>query len=116
MKFRSKKIDKAEKQMLEAKTVINYSSLETGCDLCLQRLSCKSIEKLFKKYKAQNPKLFQKTDIFESHNRLRIKIKKGYLYFNTSGSQLDRLIMRLCHEPTKKQIQKEAKTSNNFTT
>ena len=29
--------NKAEKQMFEAKFVTNYSSLETGCDLCLQR-------------------------------------------------------------------------------
>ena len=75
MKFRSNNIEKAEKQMLEAKTILNYSSLETGCDLCLQRLSCKSIEKLLKKYKAQNPKLFQKTNIFKRHHRLKITIK-----------------------------------------
>ena len=43
--------------MFETKTVINYSSLETLCDLCLQRLSYKSTEKLFKKDKAQKPKI-----------------------------------------------------------
>ena len=40
--------NQAEKQMFGAKTVINYSSLETGCDLCLQRLL---------KFKAQKPKI-----------------------------------------------------------
>ena len=36
MKSRSNNSIKAVKQSREAKTVINYSSLETGCDLCLQ--------------------------------------------------------------------------------
>ena len=55
MKSRSNHSTKAEKQIFEAETVINYSSLKTSCDLCLQRLSYKSIEKLFEKYKAQKP-------------------------------------------------------------
>ena len=37
MKSRSNNSNKTEKQMFEAKTVIIYNSLETGCDLCLQR-------------------------------------------------------------------------------
>ena len=57
MKSRSNHSNKAEKPMFEAETVINYSSLKTGCDLCLQRLSYKSIEKLFEKYKTQKPKI-----------------------------------------------------------
>ena len=58
MKSRSNSCNKAEKQKFEATTVINYSSLETGCALCLQRLSSKSIEKLFLKDKAQKPNFF----------------------------------------------------------
>ena len=49
MKSRSNNSNKTEKKMFDAKTVINNSSLETGCDLCLQRLSHKSTEKLNKK-------------------------------------------------------------------
>ena len=37
MKSRRNNSNKAEKQMFEAKIVINYNSLETGCDVCLQR-------------------------------------------------------------------------------
>ena len=77
MKSRSNNCNKAEKQMFEAKTVIKYSSLETGFDLCLQRLSYKSTEKrLITRKKLKNLKLFVKTDILKSHNRLRIT-KKG---------------------------------------
>ena len=57
MESRSNNSNKAEKQMFEAKTVINYSSHEKGCDLCLQRLSYKSTEKLLKKDKAQKPEI-----------------------------------------------------------
>ena len=57
--------NKAEKQMFEAKTVKRCSSLETGCDLCLQRLSYKSIEKLFKKYKAQKTKIISENRCFQ---------------------------------------------------
>ena len=46
MKSHSNNSNKAEKQTFENKTVINYSSRETGCDLCLQRQSYKSPEKL----------------------------------------------------------------------
>ena len=35
--------------MIEAKTVVNYSSAETGCDMCLQGLIYKSTENLIKK-------------------------------------------------------------------
>ena len=55
IKSRSNSSNKAEKQMFEAKTVINYSSLKTSCDLCLQRLSYKSTEKVLKKTKLKNP-------------------------------------------------------------
>ena len=47
MKSRSNNCNKAEKQIFESKSVIKHSSLETVCDLCLQRLSYKSTEKLF---------------------------------------------------------------------
>ena len=55
MRTRSNSSDKAEKQKFEAKTVIIYSSLETGSDLCLQGLSYKkqSTKKLFKKDEAK---------------------------------------------------------------
>ena len=79
MKSRS---NKAEKKMSEAKTVINYRSLETGCDLCLQRLSYKSSENYLKKTKLKDPKLFLKTDIFNSQNTLKITTK-------SNGSQLE---------------------------
>ena len=49
----SKSSNKAGKQIIEIKTVINYSSLETGCKLCLQRLSYKSTQKVYKKDKTQ---------------------------------------------------------------
>ena len=79
--------------MFEAKIVINYSSLETGCDLCLQRLRYKSAEKLFKKDEAQKKtNLFLRTDIFKNQNRLRIRTKSNGLSFNPSGSQFGLLI------------------------
>ena len=40
--------NKAENQMFETNIVTNCSPLETGCDMCLLRLSYKSAEKLFK--------------------------------------------------------------------
>ena len=46
---------------------------------------------------------------------MRTTTENDGLIFNSPGSQLDLLIMGLSHEPTKKQIQKEAKTSNKFT-
>ena len=101
MKSPSNNSNKAEMQIFETKSVIIYSSLETGCDLCLRRLSNKSTEKLIKKDEAQKPKLFLKTDIFKSHNRLRTTTKSNGLSLNTSGRQLDLLIMRLSHKPTK---------------
>ena len=55
--------NKAEKKCLELKPLykLNYSSLGTGCDPCLQRLSYKSTEKLFKKVtKLKNPNVFEK--------------------------------------------------------
>ena len=54
---------RAGKQMFETKIFKNFSSLETGCELCLQRLSYKSTEKLFEEDKAQKPKF-----IFENEN------------------------------------------------
>ena len=40
---------------------INNSSLETGCDVCLQRLSYKSTKKINKNEEAQKPNyVFQK--------------------------------------------------------
>ena len=64
--------------MSKAKTVmeINYSSLETGRELCLQRLSYKMTEKLFKKDEAQKPIKFLKTNIFKSHYKLQKDFKK----------------------------------------
>ena len=67
MKSRSNSSNKAEKQVCEVKTVIKikYSSLKTGCDLCLERLSYKTTKKLFKKTdKAQKPKYVFKKPIF----------------------------------------------------
>ena len=41
MKSRSKSSKKAEEQKFGAKTFtgVNYSSLQTGCDLCLHRVN-----------------------------------------------------------------------------
>ena len=60
MRSRRNASNKGRKKINEAKTVISYSSLATGCDPCLQRLSYKSIENLFEKTKHKNPKLFSK--------------------------------------------------------
>ena len=65
MKSRSNNSNKAENPMFEAKTVMNYSSMETGCELCLQRLRYKSTEKLFKKTKAQKPKIVFENGCFK---------------------------------------------------
>ena len=65
MKSRSNNSNKAKKQLSEANTVINYSSLEKGCDLCVQRLSYKSIENYIKKFKAQNHKISFKNIYFQ---------------------------------------------------
>ena len=64
MKFRNDS-NKAKQLMFEAKTVIDYRSLETGCDLCLQRLSYKSTEKLFQKDKAQKPNIVFENRYFQ---------------------------------------------------
>ena len=69
--------------------------METGCDLCY-----KSAGKLIKK-DVKNRNLTLKTNIFKSHNRLRITTKSDGLSFNPSGSRLGLLIMRLNHEPAK---------------
>ena len=69
MKSRSESSNKAGKQIIEAKTVINYSSMEMGRDLCLQRLSYKSTEKLFK-VEAQKPEYIFEKLFF----RLRIEV------------------------------------------
>ena len=66
MKSRSNSINNAEKQLFESETVIKYSLLEMVCDLCLQRLSYKSTEKLFKKNKAQKPKIIIENRYFQN--------------------------------------------------
>ena len=68
MRSCSNRSNKTRKQTIEAKTGISYSSLETGCDLCLQRLSYKSSEKLIKKDEAQTPKsIFKNSFVQKSH-------------------------------------------------
>ena len=47
----------------------NYSSLETGCDLSLQRLSYKSTENDFKKFQSSKIQTLLKTNIFKSNYR-----------------------------------------------
>ena len=59
--------NQAKRQMFEAKTVknLNYSSLEAGCDLCLQRLRYQSTEKLYKKVtKLKKLKIFFWKQVF----------------------------------------------------
>ena len=75
MRFHSNSSNKDGKQIVEAKVFIIFSSLETGCDLCLQRLSNKSTEKLLKKTKLKNPNLFWKSNYFIKYNRLKITTK-----------------------------------------
>ena len=61
--------NQAAKKILKLKPLnrLNYSSLETGCDLCLQSLRYKLTEKVFKEDEAQQTKFnfeskyFQKT-------------------------------------------------------
>ena len=97
MKSLCNNCDKAEKQLFEAKTVINYSSLGTGCDLCLQRVSYKSAKNYLKMTKLKNPNLFLKTDNFKIHNILRITT-------NSNGSNISTKYqhhMTLSNGPTK---------------
>ena len=62
----------------------------------------------------KNLNLYLKTIFFKRHCRLRITKKSVGLSFNYSRSQFDLLIMRQSQKPPKKQIPKEAKTSNNL--
>ena len=100
MKSRNNNINKAQKQMFEVKSVISYSLLETGCDLCLQRLSYKPIEKILKIQSSKTQNYSRKQTFSKITLDLRLQQKAGGLSFSTSGSQLDQLIMRLSHEPT----------------
>ena len=61
MKCRSNSSNKAKKQWLKLKLVqrLNYSSLEKGFDLSLQRLSYRSTEKNLKMAKLKNPNVFE---------------------------------------------------------
>ena len=102
MKSCSKSINKATKQMFEAKNVINYSSLETVCVLCLPRLSYKSTEKLFKKDEEQKSKRILKRNIFKSQKRLRITTKNVINVINETKPQA-----------RKKQIHNVKKTFKN---
>ena len=79
MKSRSNNSNKAEKQRFEKKQSkrLNYISLDTGCDLCLQGLNYKSTEKYSKKTKLINPNLFLKTNIFKTQKRLRTTTKRN---------------------------------------
>ena len=67
MKSRSKKPrnESLNPKMLQG---LNYSSLQTGCDMCLQRLNY-NLTNLLKNDKAQKPKFVLGTNISESHNR-----------------------------------------------
>ena len=60
MIYRSNSSSKAGKQIIEVK-----ASLETGCALCLQKLSYKSTEKLIKKDEARKPKLIFVNNFFQ---------------------------------------------------
>ena len=75
MRSGSSSSNKARKQINDAKTVIIISSMETGCYLCLQRLSYKSTEKLFKKDLAQKPKFIFKNIFFKAKIELRLQHK-----------------------------------------
>ena len=91
MKCRRNSINKVEKQMFEAKIFIKkkYSPVKTGCDLCLQRLIKKPTKKLFKNMtRLKNPNMFLKTNIFKSHNRLKISTKSDGLDCDNSASEL----------------------------
>ena len=97
MKSRSKSSNKAEKQMFEAETVteIINSSLETGHVLCLQTVSYKPTQKLFKRMtKLKNQIMLLKANIFKSDNRLKISTTSDKLRCDKLGSQFGLLIMR----------------------
>ena len=87
--------NKNEKQMFKAKNVIKIKIQLTGkgsrpvftkTDLPVDR-------KTIKKDEAQKLILFLKKNILKSHSRLGIATKSDGLIFNTSGSQLDLLMM-----------------------
>ena len=113
MRSRSNSSNKAGKKIIEAKTVFNYSSLETYFELRLQRLRYKSTEKLLKKTKIKNPNLSLKTLFFKKHNRILISTKSDSYKFQHFWKRINNQTKSRAH---KKQNQKEVKTSNNFTT
>ena len=79
---------------------LNYSSLETGCVLNLQRMSYKSTEKLFKKWRSSKNQLcLWKKKRF---SKVITVLKSAEISFNTSKSQFGLLILRVSHDPTKK--------------
>ena len=104
MKSRSNSSNKAEKQISEAKIVIEIKLYFAGnglwpvfieTDLQIDRKINKKVTKL------KNPIMFLKTNICKSHKRFRISTNNDRLNCNTSGSHLGRLIVRLSHDPTK---------------
>ena len=64
---RSNNSNKTKKQIFEAKVFksFSYCSLETGCDLCPQRLIYKSNEKLNKKDEDQKLKFIFENKYFQ---------------------------------------------------
>ena len=76
MKSRRNNSNKAEKQMFKAAIIIHYSSLETGCDLSLRKLSYTSTKKLLKKYKAQKPKIIFENRYFQKSKKDKDNNKK----------------------------------------
>ena len=77
MKSRSNSSPKADKKICEIETSTNsiYSSLETGCDLYLHRLSYQSIEEKFLIANLENMNMSLKTNIFQSHSRHKVSTK-----------------------------------------
>ena len=95
--------NKAEKQMFEAKTVIEIKLQYAGNGLLpVFRETEQQIDrKIIYKTKLKNPFNFLKTNIFISHNWFKPSTNSGRLGCNTSANQLGILIMRLSHDPTK---------------
>ena len=115
MKSRSNNSNKAEKKMFEAKTVINYISLETGCDLCLQRLSYNLTGKIFKKNKAQKPKIIFENRYFQKPQQTKDYNKKRRFTFQHPRKPIGPVFNKIkSRAHKKKQIQKKPKLQTNL--
>ena len=71
--------NKAERKWLKINNLLglNYSSVEAGYDLSLQKLGYKWTEKHLRKAKHKIPNMFSNTNDFKCHNRRKVSTKKS---------------------------------------